>query len=232
MPFINSWNIRSEVWEKGLQRQARGTDGDRPALRVASNGSGLMSVIHQSNVDFLTFHEWEKFQSYATKEGLEHALAASERGEKPKEKLKEAYARYAKTLIAPDANGNANDDIDSDATDLGNGMSQITGITVVAGQDTPDNDAGVEDASLASIAGRYFCDENDNSRDDGEPGVAGATGWLIKVGSGVIASTTTDGDGNYSFTDLDVGRYRVRFEDPDDVAGAEGKIFVDADQRF
>lgn len=109
MPFINSWNIRSEVWEKGLQRQARGTDGDRPALRVASNGSGLMSVIHQSNVDFLTFHEWEKFQSYVTKEGLEHALAASERGEKPKEKLKEAYARYAKTLIAPDGSTEGKD---------------------------------------------------------------------------------------------------------------------------
>ena len=109
MPFISSWNIRSEVWEKGLQRDARGLDGDRPALRVASNGSGLMAVIHQSNVDFLTFQEWEKFVSYVTKEGMEHALAASERGDKPKVKLKEAYARYAKTLIAPDGSTEGKD---------------------------------------------------------------------------------------------------------------------------
>ncbi len=85
-------------------------------------------------------------------------------------------------------------------------------------------------APQGSIAGRYFCDENDNSRDDGEPGIAGATVWLLEEGVGVIASTTTDSDGNYLFEGLDAGRYSVRFEDPNDVAGAEGKVFVDADQ--
>ncbi|MEP0941414.1 MAG: DUF4198 domain-containing protein [Rhizobiaceae bacterium] len=104
MPFINSWNIRSEVWENGKTRNVRGKDGDRPALKVVGNSSALMAIIHQSNVDFLTFASWEKFQAYVNKEGLEHALAASERGEKPKEKLKEAYARYAKTLVALDGN--------------------------------------------------------------------------------------------------------------------------------
>ncbi|MEP1209714.1 MAG: DUF4198 domain-containing protein [Rhizobiaceae bacterium] len=102
MSFINSWNVRSEIWEKGESRKVRGKDGDRPALKITPTGPGLMAVIHQSNVDFLTFQSWEKFQAYATKEGLEHTFAASERGEKPKEKLKEAYARYAKTLIALD----------------------------------------------------------------------------------------------------------------------------------
>ena len=48
-----------------------------------------------------------------------------------------------KVLTQQDVDRNMSDDIDSDASDLGNGMSQITGITVVSGQDTPDNDAGV-----------------------------------------------------------------------------------------
>jgi len=67
-----------------------------------------------------------------------------------------------KTLVTADANGNANDNIDSDAADLGNGMSQITGITVVAGQDTPNNDAGVETVP-GSLSGTYFCDDNDRA---------------------------------------------------------------------
>ena len=74
MSYINSWNVRSEIWEKGESREVRGKDGDRPALKVTSNGPGLMAVIHQSNVDFLTFQTWEKFQAYVTKEGLEHSL--------------------------------------------------------------------------------------------------------------------------------------------------------------
>jgi len=109
LPFIDSWNIRSEVWKDGDKTEVRGQDGDRPALKVTKSGSGLMSVIHQSNVDFLTFATWEKFKAYVTKEGLEHALVASEQGRKPKEKLKEAYARFAKTLVTLNAEPSGTD---------------------------------------------------------------------------------------------------------------------------
>ena len=109
MSYITSWNIRSEVFEEGKSREVRGLDGDRPALKLESPNPGLISVIHQSNVDFLTFENWEKFTKYVNKEGLEHALEASEKGIKPKDKLKEAYARYAKTLIAMDASATGRD---------------------------------------------------------------------------------------------------------------------------
>ena len=99
LPFINSWNVRSEVWENGIKREVRGKVGDRPALQVTASAPGLMTVVHQSNVDFLTFQSWEKFVTYVRKEGIEHALAASENGIKPKTGLKEGYSRYAKTLI-------------------------------------------------------------------------------------------------------------------------------------
>ncbi|MEM1063590.1 MAG: SdrD B-like domain-containing protein, partial [Planctomycetota bacterium] len=66
-------------------------------------------------------------------------------------------ATDGKALTTTDVDGNANDDIDSDAVG-DNVMSTISGIEVVGGQDTPDNDAGVEE--LGSLSGRYFCDEN------------------------------------------------------------------------
>ncbi|MEO0861263.1 MAG: SdrD B-like domain-containing protein [Pseudomonadota bacterium] len=50
-----------------------------------------------------------------------------------------------KSLVAPDAG--MDDAIDSDATDLGGGVFQITGIDVLPGQDTPDNDVGLEVAN-------------------------------------------------------------------------------------
>ena len=102
MPFIGKWNIRSEMWKDGESREVVGQDGDRPAVKITQPSAGLMSVIHQSNVDFLTFPSWEKFESYVVKNGMEYALAPSETGAKPKLKLKEGYARYAKTLISID----------------------------------------------------------------------------------------------------------------------------------
>ncbi|MEM9733974.1 MAG: DUF4198 domain-containing protein [Pseudomonadota bacterium] len=99
VPYISRWNIRSELWVEGQKRDMKGVDGDRPALKMTVNNAGLAIVAHQGNVDFLTFSSWEKFVAYAQKEGLTHALAPSENGTKPKEKLKEGYARYAKTLV-------------------------------------------------------------------------------------------------------------------------------------
>ncbi len=101
LPYIGTWNLRSEIWEEGKKREVAGQDGDRPALKITSSSKQMYSVIHQSNVDFLTFKTWEKFQTYTKKEGLEYALADSENGTKPKIGLLEGYSRFAKTLIAP-----------------------------------------------------------------------------------------------------------------------------------
>ena len=48
-----------------------------------------------------------------------------------------------KELTVQNVDDDASDDIDSDAEDLGGGISEIQAIEVLAGQDTPDNDAGV-----------------------------------------------------------------------------------------
>ncbi len=127
-----------------------------------------------------------------------------------------------KTLTTP--NVGSDDTIDSDAIDQGGGVPVIPGIAVVAGQITADNDAGVRPAT-GSLSGRYFCDENGDGVDNGEPGVAGKQVALLAA-SGVIATTTTDSDGGYAFTNVLAGDYVMAFED----SLAEGKRFVQPDQ--
>ena len=72
---------------------------------------------------------------------------------------------------------------------------------------------------LNSISGLKFNDLNGNGvRDPGEPGLAGITVFLDSNGNGVLdpgeLSTTTDANGNYTFTNLAPGTYRVREVEP------------------
>ena len=79
--------------------------------------------------------------------------------------------------ILVESNVGGDDTIDSDA-DQGTGSTGT--ITLGIGERSEDNDAGVEDPAGSSISGRYFCDENDNDRDDGEPGVEGpSSSWCV-----------------------------------------------------
>ncbi|MFV0359129.1 SdrD B-like domain-containing protein, partial [Tropicimonas sp.] len=77
--------------------------------------------------------------------------------------------------------------------------------------------AGTTGGGNGSISGRFFADGNDNAIDDGDAGVAGATVQLWQYVDNrwqAVRETTTDANGNYSFTGLqaDTGNgYRVRF---------------------
>lgn len=75
-------------------------------------------------------------------------------------------------------------------------------------------DAGVDAGITAlryAIGDRVWFDQNhDGVQEAGEPG-ASATVTLIGSDNGVLASTSTDGQGHYLFSDLKSGRYRVQF---------------------
>ncbi|SMX50696.1 Serine-aspartate repeat-containing protein F precursor [Maliponia aquimaris] len=126
-----------------------------------------------------------------------------------------------KELTTQNVDGDVSDDIDSDAFDLGGGMSQIDGIVVVAEQDTPDNDAGVV-KPLGALGDRVWFDtDRDGVQDDGETGVADVTVTLtgagddgvFGTGDDITAIRVTDGNGNYLFEDLEAGDYKVTFSD-------------------
>src|SRR5207302_1408260 len=66
-----------------------------------------------------------------------------------------------------------------------------------------------------SLSGQAFNDLNNNGLPDpGEPGLSGVTLFLDLNSNGVFdsgePSRITDGNGNYSFTNLAAGTYRVR----------------------
>src|SRR6056297_260659 len=69
---------------------------------------------------------------------------------------------------------------------------------------------------MASIGGRLVSDGNlDKTEEDGaggfDSGLAGQTVRLLDASGAVIATTTTDASGNYSFTGLAAGDYRISF---------------------
>ncbi len=104
-----------------------------------------------------------------------------------------------------------NDTIDSDP----NATSGITDpVSVFPATTTRDVDAGVY--VPASLGDRVWHDLNANGvQDPGEAGLAHVTVRLLAAdGVTVIASTTTNGSGNYSFGDLAPGQYGVRVERP------------------
>ena len=90
--------------------------------------------------------------------------------------------------------------------------------------------------NLANAAG-FTINSGDNTEDDGaggvEAGIAGQTVNLVNpANGGVVASTTTDANGDYSFTGLSAGNYVVDF--PNNVNGdtvvialADGQALTD-----
>ena len=122
-------------------------------------------------------------------------------------------APTGKQFTAQGAGGNAS--LDSNA-------NQTTGIsaqvTLTAGQTDNTIDAGLVAIPPAPAAlGDYvWCDTNGNGvQDAAETGLAGVTVDLLNAtGTSVLAMTTTDSTGHYSFTNLAAGTYEVQFIAP------------------
>ncbi|WP_198320983.1 SdrD B-like domain-containing protein [Azohydromonas aeria] len=107
-------------------------------------------------------------------------------------------------------------DIGADATDsdadTATGKSQV--VTLTSGEDNRTVDAGVY--APASLGDRVWEDSNGDGRQDtGEAGIAGVTVRLRDANGVVVATTTTDATGAYSFTNLKPGTYDVQFVTPD-----------------
>ena len=106
---------------------------------------------------------------------------------------------------------NLSDEIDSDA-DISTGRTQQ--ITVAAGEVNNTLDAGMY-ILPASIGNYVWIDsDQDGLQDANESGLANVTVRLLNGNGGVISTTTTDGNGLYSFNNLTAGTYQVQFVTP------------------
>jgi serine-aspartate repeat-containing protein C/D/E len=115
--------------------------------------------------------------------------------------VKPANYFYTKSNIG------ANDGIDSDVAETG-----ITALTnLAAGENDLTWDAGLY--KKASIGDRVWEDkDHDGIQDVGEAGIGGVKVMLQNSSGTTIATTSTNASGNYSFTNLDPGAYRLVFD--------------------
>jgi protocatechuate 3,4-dioxygenase beta subunit len=122
------------------------------------------------------------------------------------------------------ANQGGDDTVDSDGL-----ISDV--VTLNPGEEDPTIDAGFYQP--ASLGDKVFEDtDGDGIQDAGEDGISGVTVTLTGAGEDgqfdtaddITESTTTDANGEYSFTELTPGDYKVTFDRP------EGYEFTDANQ--
>lgn len=138
--------------------------------------------------------------------------------------------QYAVQVVSPNgykfttANAGTNDATDSDFVWDGTGTSTGTSgfVTLAAGETNRTVDAGIK-VCLVSLGDRVWNDANGNGiQDSGESGVAGVTMQLKGAGTdGVFGTTddtfqttTTNATGNYLFSNVAWGQYKVAMTMP------------------
>ncbi|MCK6394374.1 SdrD B-like domain-containing protein [Zoogloea sp.] len=106
-----------------------------------------------------------------------------------------------------------NDGADSDV-DTVTGKSGV--VTLAAGENNVSLDAGIYfKPTTGSIGDRVWEDMNYNGiQDAGEAGIKGVTVKLLNSAGTVVATTTTDASGNYLFSNLNAGNYKVQVVAP------------------
>lgn len=93
----------------------------------------------------------------------------------------------------------------------GTGTANTAVVALAAGAARTDVDFGYRGTS--SLGDRVWNDSDaDGQQDAFEPGFDGVTVTLLDAADNVLATTVTAGDGNYLFTNLPGGTYKVRVE--------------------
>ena len=109
------------------------------------------------------------------------------------------------SLTLQDQGGDDVNDSDADPNNNGRTATFFVGVGYI--------DEGIDAGYLASGVGDFIWDDlNDNGDQDlGEPGVPGVTVELVLDSNGsTVDATTSDANGNYSFSNVAAGSYRIR----------------------
>ncbi len=134
-------------------------------------------------------------------------------------------------------NVGSDETVDSDAD--ASGVTPI--VTLTSGENNPTIDAGI--IQPASLGDTVFLDSNgDGFQDGGEPGVSGilvtltgggTDGLISTTADNTTITTTTNADGNYSFTGLTPAtEYQVSFDLPADSEFTTPDIFANGLDEF
>lgn len=92
--------IRAERWDASGMQPITGRVGDRPALATDAPQDGLVTLLYQSGLNTVVYDDFGKFESFVTEKGHAAVLDQHAARRLPETPLTEAYARFAKTLVA------------------------------------------------------------------------------------------------------------------------------------
>lgn len=101
--FALTWNdksvVRAEAWSGDQASTIEGRLGDRPALTVSGPNDGLVTLVYQSTYRTVDYDSYEKFASFVDEKGHGWVLDRHTERKLSRTAIKEAYARFAKSLI-------------------------------------------------------------------------------------------------------------------------------------
>lgn len=88
-----------DVTAAGATRPVRSRIGDRPVVSEVARDEGLHVLSYVSTDSQLTYSDAEIFESFLEYEGIDWVKAAHEQRRLPAQGFKEAYQRFAKSLV-------------------------------------------------------------------------------------------------------------------------------------
>lgn len=91
---------RFDLVARGQVVPVSGRLGDTPALNMVAPTSGLITIVHETGDNLLTYKGMEKFTKFAKHKDFEWAVQSHLDRGLPTERFTERYRRYAKSLVA------------------------------------------------------------------------------------------------------------------------------------
>lgn len=92
--------VRFDQIDTSGRRPVASRPGDSPAFNAAGSEDGLFTLVYQSTYDTVNYATWEKFQRFVDHKAFGDVRSQHDARGLPEEGFKEAYARFAKALIA------------------------------------------------------------------------------------------------------------------------------------
>ena len=98
--YLDFRTVRNEYVLGGETTQIPARNGDRPAVKMTLPGEGLLTLVHETTNESLTYKTWEKFVNFVTHKDALWTLDVHKARGLPLENFVETYSRHAKSLIA------------------------------------------------------------------------------------------------------------------------------------